>query len=63
MNVVWFDYHNVIVSVAIEQMATNLFLRVEVSGNEEEGTMDQRRQSNGEKKLQVMKTDTYQGVH
>lgn len=44
-------------------MATNLFLRVEVSGNEEEGTMDQRRQSNGEKKLQVMKTDTYQGAH
>lgn len=51
MNVVWFDYHNVIVSVAIEQMATNLFLRVQVLGNEEGGATDQRRQSKGEKKL------------
>ena len=38
-------------------MAANLFVRVEVLGNEEEDTTDQRRQSNSEKKLQVMKKD------
>lgn len=58
MTVVWFYCFNVIVSIVMEQMTTNLFMRVEVLENEEEDTTDQRRQSNGEKKLQVVKKDT-----